>query len=261
MNALDLPPREHLRPETRARLRDAVQAGIADPERRSRAPLTAAACVVAFAVAAVLTGSALRDDRPTSREAAGLVATTPGSQTKADLDRCGELVPPHAEGQEFGPGDGYTPRSTWRPRFTTTAPDGTRITAFRDEYERPGFCAVTATTVSVSVLHEGLVVANGAASGRNDLVVDAILVTPTGLLAGASQGEDLERLDFSVFADGRSRPTALPAFQDGLFVVDIGAVDVGVEVAGRDVQGKELLRGLIIDSPRVLLEGVASERR
>jgi hypothetical protein len=246
MNTLDLPPRRPLPRETRDRMRRTVDTGTMGPPRRSRAPMAAAAAVVLGAAVAFVATSVTRDDDP--------VATPPGAEfqtptvalagghTEEDLDRCAEVAAASPRAADFAP------RVQWHPRFTTDLPDGTRVTAFVNRDRTPSFCQVTADAATISDPKATPVLIATSAT-RRPASVEGVFLSPTGVLAGVSDG--VTALEFSIVRDGDIVPLGVPTLRQGLFVVDLGAFDAkdAVQVVGRNSQGQAVVGGMLSLAP------------
>ena len=258
MNALDLPPRRPLPRETRDRIRRTVDAGTTTARARSRAPIAVAACVAALALGAVVVAQWAPGDREDRSPAATRPSTTvlpdgavippvtmdlPDARTQEDLDRCGDVVAASPRADEF------TPRSSWRPSFTTTAPDGARITAFRGGGGKPGFCEVTGTTAAVSDPTAEWTPIAVAPEGLKPASVFAVYYSPTGVLAGVA--EDVDALEFTSVVGTDIQSIGTPAFREGLFVVNLGGLAPGrrVNVIGRNNQGMAVVDGWTYNDP------------
>ncbi|MBB4909027.1 hypothetical protein [Actinophytocola algeriensis] len=258
MNALDLPPRRPLPRETRERIRRTVETGLADRRSRYRAPLAAAAAVALLAVG-VFVGSHLApvpgDDRspaattttspdsPDSPVVRGVTMAVPYAQTNEDLDHCADVAAASPRAGEFAP------RAEWRPRFTATAPDGVRITAFLGTGGKPAFCEVTTTTATVSDPTAEPIPLALTPTNMSPAAVFAVYLSPTGLLAGYA--ESVAALEFTAVQGTEVEPISVPAFRNGMFVVNLGEFRIGdsVDVIGRSSQGLSVVSGSLAYSP------------
>jgi hypothetical protein len=248
MNALDLPPRRPLPRETRDRIRRSVGTGIAVAPRRTRIPLAAAAAVVLLAAGAVMVANwAPSGDRDEWPPAAGdsVTMALPDARTDEDLDRCADVATASPRADEFAP------RSEWSPRFTATAPDGARITAFVGKNRAAAFCEVTTTTATVSDPTGGWVVLADTPTGMRPASAHAVYLSTTGVLAGTT---DVEALEFSLVRGTKIVPAGVPALRDGMFVVDLGEFDAGdsLSVIGRDSLGLSVVSGMLALTPQSL---------
>lgn len=258
MNTLDLPPRRPLPRETRDRIRRSVDTGTAGPRRRTQAPLAAAAAVALLAVGVVI-GTRLapgpQDGHPpaatTSSPGGGSVVqpvtmVLPDTRTREDLDHCADVVAASPRAGEFAP------RGEWRPKFTATAPDGARITAFLGVGGKPAFCEVTDTTATVSDPTADAVPVASSPENMSPASVFAVYLSPTGVLAGFAHGVDA--LEFSLLREMDIVPVSAPAFRQGLFVVNLGGFRTGesVEVIGRNSQGLSVVSGALAHLPQNL---------
>ncbi len=248
MNALDLPPRRTLPDETRDRIRRSIDTGIGAARRRFRAPLAAAAAVVLLAAGAVVLvrwAPDGEDGQPPAATAPGrpvvppVTMVLPDERTGEELDHCADVVATSPRAAEFGP------RSGWRPKFTATAPDGARITAFLGGGVTPTFCEVTATTATVTDPTGGWTVLGDTPMSTHPASVLAVYLSPTGVLTGVVNGVDA--LEFSVARDLKPVPVSVPAVRDGLFVVNLGrcGADEYVNVIGRDSKGLSVVTGMV----------------
>ncbi len=248
MNALDLPPRRTLPDETRDRIRRSIDTGIGAARRRFRAPLAAAAAVALLAVGAVVVARWAPEgvDTPSpaatapDRSVAQPVTTgLPDRRTGEDLDHCADVVATSPRATDF------RPRSEWRPKFTATAPDGARITAFLGGGVTPTFCEVTATTATVTDPTGGWIVLGDMPSGTHPASIHAGYLSPAGVLVGVANGVD--GLEFSIVRDRKPVPVGVPAFRDGLFVVNLGecGTDEYVNVVGRNSRGLSVVTGMV----------------
>lgn len=266
MNALDLPPRRTLPATTRDRIRRTVDTGVTTVRpSRSRTPVAVAAGVVLLAVGAAVVGQSTAgtpdDYQPgmnpppitssSSKPPLGapiqpVTVAPPDAGTTADLDRCGTLVETSPRAGEFAP------RTTWEPVFTATAPDGTRMTAFREHGGKPGFCEVSATTVTVADPSAEPMPLGTSSTGTQLADVYGLYLSPSGILAGVGQG--VAALEFSVYAGGQEHPGAPPVFEDELFVVNLGTLKPGdgIHVVGRDAAGVSLFDDTTAHDPRMV---------
>jgi hypothetical protein len=254
MNDLDLPPRRTLPPEVRERIRTRVLPPAAAPSWtvRHRAPLSVAAAVAVVAAGAVIIGQSVAgtpDDfrageappttSPVTYEAQPIPAVDPvppDARTTEDLDHCGTVAEASPRAREFAP------RSSWEPEFTVVRGE-VRITAFREYGGKPAFCEIDGTTATVS---DPSAEPMGFAMGPG-IDMYALYLSPNGLLAGVAQGvSNLEFAVTNVDPNGaHARSKATPAFQDELFVVDVGGLAQGstISVNGLDTEGKVMLGG------------------
>ena len=247
MNTLDLPPRRPLPRETRDRVRRTIDTGTMAPQRRSRAPMAAAAAVVLGAAVAFVATSVTRESPPAAMPYPGDFRTptmvVADGHTDEDLDRCADVATASPRAADFAP------RRQWRPRFATALPDGTRVTAFVSRGGTPSFCQVTTAAATVSdPKAEPVPIATGA-TGQRPASVEGVFLSPAGVLAGVADG--VAALEFSLVRDGRTVPLAVPTVRQGLFVVEIGAFDPedAVEVVGRDRQGMAVVSGSLSLAP------------
>jgi hypothetical protein len=255
MNALDLPPRRPLPRETRDRIRRTIDTGSAQSRARYRAPLAVAAAVVVLAVGMVI-GTRMAPGPHEDRTPAAPTATSPGPSviqpvtmvlpntgTQDDLSRCAEVVVASPRAAEFAP------RAAWRPKFTATAPDGARLTAFLGKDDKPAFCEVTATTATVSDPTADPIPLALTPTNMSPASVFAVYLSPTGVLAGFAH--DVDALEFSALHGTKIEPVSAPAFQDGMFVVNLGGFRIGdsVDVIGRNSQGLSVVSGSLAHSP------------
>lgn len=241
MNTLDLPPRRPLPRETRDRMRRTVDTGTMGPPRRSRAPMAAAAAVVLGAAAAFYATSVTHDDVPAATppgaEFQPPAVAMAGGHTEEDLDRCADVAMVTTRAADFAP------RRLWQPRFTTTLPGDTRVTAFVDRSGTPSFCQVTPEAATVSDPKAAPVPLAGTSDGRRSTAVDAVFLSPTGVLAGVVDGATA--LEFFIVRDNKPVPLPVPTVRGGLFVADLGEfrdTDV-LEVVGRDSRGMSVVSG------------------
>ena len=254
MNTLDLPPRRPLPRESRDRIRRSVDTGIAVAPRRTRTPLAAAAAVVLLAVGVVVGARWAADTQGDPPPGATTTTSTPAmlqpvtmdlpdNRTQQDLDICADTVAASPRAGEFAP------RGWWRPKFTATAPDGVRVTAFLGVEDKPAFCEVTATTATVSDPAADPVPLALTPTNMSPAAVFAVYLSPTGLLAGYAEGVDA--LEFSAVRGTEIEPVSVPAFRDGMFVVNLGAFRIGdsVDVIGRSSQGLPVVSGSLAYSP------------
>jgi hypothetical protein len=154
-----LPARRELPPEVRARLRTTVMTGIARPVRRGRTVAAAAAVVLLVAGAAV--GIQLFRSGPDEAPVAGT--------GNSSLDRCWTAA------KTAGKSDLFPAPSKWKTVSTQAQGDDV-VVAFTAN-DKPVFCELTATTVTLS--DPGA--KPGYASGTHTAL---LLYTGTGLAAG-----------------------------------------------------------------------------
>ena len=245
MNDLDLPPRRTLPSEVRDRIRTRVTP-TAPPSWavRHRAPLSVAAAVAVVAAGAVIIGQSVAgtpDDfragevpptsvtaPPSTYEVQPIPAVDPippNAQTTEDLDHCGAVMEASPRAGEFAP------RSSWEPVYTVVR-GPVRITAFREYGGKPAFCEIDGPTATVSDPS-----AEPISLAMDDGIdIYALYVGPSGLVAGVAQG--VSYLEFGVVnidpSNGaHAHAKATPAFQDELFVVDVGGLGRGSKIIVR----------------------------
>jgi hypothetical protein len=169
--------------------------------------------------------------------------TMPDARTSGDLDRCAAVALASTRAGEFAT------RAEWRPEFTATAPDGARITAFLGAGGRPAFCEVTTTTATVSDPAAQPIPLATTPTNLSPAAVFAVYLSPTGLLAGYAEG--VAGLEFTAVRGAEPEPVSMPAFRDGMFVVNLGEFRIGdsVDVIGRSSQGLSVVSGSLAYSP------------
>jgi hypothetical protein len=264
MNDLDLPPRSTLPPETHDRIWARVNAET--PRSRYKAPLSVAAAVAVLAAGAVIVGEPTGTGYQTGMTPPPSVTTVPGSdpqltvtepnaQSEEDLDHCWAAVT--ASQRE----DEYAPRSTWEPVFTVLRArvlGGSlmRLTAFRDQGDKPGFCQLTEfmrqdenfqpapstwhATVSDPRAEPMPLATGGGADVKG-------LFYLHGMLAGVAKGVDSLRFDQTVLHPDTGVPirsSTPPYLRDGLFFVETGMSDGSfLDVTGLDSAGRKVASG------------------
>jgi hypothetical protein len=259
MNDLDLPARRTLSPEARDRIRTRVN--VETPRSRYKAPLSVAAAVAALVAGAVIIGpsttgtqdgnragtpasyqtSATKpSDGATVPESAPVLSVIqPNTQTGEDLDHCWDAVQASPRASEFAP------RSAWQPVFTVarSAPLATggvlRVTAFRENGDKPGFCEISevhgpgsSTSWSATVSDPSAAPIPLATGGGAD--IHAVYFSH-GLMAGVAQGVDSAAFLMTTPFPDTGAPglsMAEPVLQDGLFVVEVGGLSPATAVAG-----------------------------
>jgi hypothetical protein len=271
MNDLDLPPRRTLPPEVRGRIRTRVTP-TATPSWtvRHRAPLSVAAAVAVVAAGAVIIGQSVAGTPDDFR--AGEVPPTsvtgqtptyeiqpiptvdpipPNAQTTEDLDHCGAVVEASPRAHEFAP------RSSWEPVYTVVR-GSVRITAFREYGGKPAFCEIDGPTATVS--DPSAETTQLAMDGGIDIY--ALYVGQSGLVAGVAQG--VSYLEFGVVHPDPSNGTfayakAMPAFQDELFVVDVGGLGEGSKLIVRGKGDSKISAEWAYDPAKVRPVGATGE--
>jgi len=262
MNDLDLPARRTLSPEARDRIR--TRMNVETPQSRYKAPLSVAAAVALLVAGTVIIGQSTTgtpDDyragttpRPATAtvpdsdplpsatapdSAPVLTVTQPNGQSGEDLDHCWDAVQASSRAGEFAP------RSAWQPMFTVTrsGPVGTsgveRVTAFRENGGKPGFCEIyqvrgpgSSTSWNATVSDPSAEPISLATGGGAD--IHAVFFSH-GLLAGVAQGVGSVKFDTTIPHPDTGAPihnTAPPIVQDGLFVVEVGGLSPATAVAG-----------------------------
>jgi hypothetical protein len=260
MNDLDLPPRSTLPPETHDRIWARVNTET--PRSRYKAPLSVAAAVAVLAAGAIIVGEptgtsdgyrAGTTPPPSVTTVPGsdpqLTVTEPNAQSEEDLDHCWAAVTASQREDEFAL------REDWRPVFTVirARPLGlgglVRVTAFREPGGKPGFCEINEvmrqdenfqpapSTWMATVSDPGAEPISLATGGGADVQG---LFYSTGLLAGVANGVDSVRFGLTNLHPDTGVPvssTPPPLFRDGLFLVEIGGLHVGSEVAATGLNG------------------------
>jgi hypothetical protein len=256
---LDLPPRRPLPFDVAARMRARLVAGMSTPAAgrfdRIRSPLAVAAGVTVLAGGAMIvaqsthgsgsdplaaatrttsptsTSTQRGSGKPTSAVRPPLRVVAPRTE---DLDRCATVAHASPRAHEF------PPRSAWQPLYAVEA-GGHRITAYRENGTKPGFCDTTATTATVSdpsaepmSLDE-----RGGDPGHGEFSYEGLYLSAAGVLAGYAPGVDALRF----FVGRADRAEDLKAvMRENLFVVELGPLAEGdfIGTTALDSAGKTL---------------------
>jgi len=185
---LDLPVRQKLPDDVRARLRAEVRQGLAKPRRTKHLWYAAAAAVVVLAAGAVVATQVIRQ-----QPVAGPVSGPPPSQhdfnpltldvqvATTSLDRCWAAV------QAAGKADRVPPRQDWVPLFTQVFQADAVVAA--TAAGKPMFCETTETTVTLS--DPGATPAY-APDTRTGLLLHSATGMVGGVLAPGAEGSYVE---------------------------------------------------------------------
>jgi hypothetical protein len=245
MNDLDLPSRKALPPEVRDRIRGVTDSGAAEsPSRhRYRGPLAVAAGVAVLAAGAVMVtqstgrdsvgvGSTPTSSSQSSQSPPDVYVAPPPTVVSADdpvvtaaLDRCGAAVEASPRAFEF------PPRSAWQPVYGVEM-NGQFVVPYREYGGKPGVCATTATTATVSdPSHEPMDLGQpDDRAGQPSYTYSGLLYLPeTGVLAGFAQGVETMAVTVDDPSGVRIRIPA-QTLADELFVVGVGTLADGERI-------------------------------
>lgn len=283
MSSLTPPPRRPLPPQTRARIRARVTAGLAPASvtrmNRLRAPLAAAASVAVLAAGAAIVaqsvgghgdgsiGVASSSSRPAGPTTSGsgrptrpagpppqLLPPTAAGIAEA-LDRCAAVAAASPRVREFAP------RQAWQPVYAIER-DGHRIVAFKEYGGKPGFCDVTSRTATVSdPSAEPMSLGKQDIPGSQAFDYYALYLSEAGVLAGVAQGVTGLRFFLQTRTHGAD---VTPVLRDEVFMAEIGTLNDG-DFIGTTALGErnEVLAGsgIEFDSSRVRPVGATAVDR